>query len=292
MPKFSLKKIFKRKKTLNRSFGGDIIFIIILSLFGLFSVWPLVFVINNAFKPFDEIFVFPPKLFVHNPTLKNFSDLFSYIGESWVPFTRYLFNTIFITVIGTVGHVFLASMAAFPLAKYKFPGSELLFKIVVLSLMFAASVTAIPNYITMSKIGLINTQFAIILPAFAYSLGLYLMKQFMEQIPMSLIEAAKLDGASEFQVYRKVIMPLVKPAWLTLVILLFQQLWGATGGEYIYSENLKTLSYALAQVVNVGIARQGVAAAITLLMISVPITVFIVTQSNVLQTMATSGMKE
>ncbi|MDB8565712.1 ABC transporter permease subunit [Turicibacter sanguinis] len=280
------------KKRLNRSKLGDFSLFLFLGGFGLFSAWPLLFIVNNAFKPMDEIFMFPPQLFVKNLTFTNFYDLLIVIGNSWVPFSRYFFNTILITLAGTFGHVIFASMAAYPLAKFKFPGSKFIFNIIVLSLMFAPQVTEIPNYITISSLGLVDSYWAIILPAFAYPLGLYLMKQFMEGIPMSLIEAAKIDGASEFEIFWKVVMPVVKPAWLTLVILVFQQLWVATGGNFIYSEELKTLSYALNQVVTVGIARTGVSAAITLIMMIVPITVFVITQSNIIQTFATSGMKE
>lgn len=279
-------------KRLNRSFKGDIPIIILLIAFGIFSAWPMIFTISNAFKPFEEIFLFPPKLFVMNPTIDNFRDLNTLLLDSWVPMSRYFFNTFLITAVGTFGHVVLASMAAYPLSKYKFPGSKIIFSMIVFSLMFTPIVTQIPNYIVISKLGLIDTYWAIILPAMSYSLGLYLMKQFMSQIPMSLIESAKLDGASEFQVFWKVVMPNVKPAWLTLLLLIFQNFWAATGGNFIYSENMKTISYALGQIVSTGISRTGVASAVTLIMISVPIAIFVFTQSNIMETMSTSGLKE
>ncbi len=281
-----------KSKRLNRSIKGDIPILIVILLFGLFSVWPLIFSISNAFKPFEEIFLFPPRLLVENPTLDNFRDLGSILIDSWVPMSRYFFNTVFITVVGTMGHVILASMAAYPLAKYKFPGSKVIFNMIVFSLMFTPAVTEIPNYIVISKLGLIDTYWAIILPAMSYSLGLYLMKQFMEQVPMSLMESAKLDGANEFQVFWKVVMPNVKPAWLTLMLLIFQTFWAATGGNFIYSENMKTVSYALGQIVNTGIARTGVASAVTVIMMSVPIMIFILTQSNIMETMSSSGLKD
>jgi ABC-type glycerol-3-phosphate transport system permease component len=182
-------------------------------------------------------------------------------------------------------------MAAYPLAKHKFPGSTIIFSMVVYSLMFAAQVTATPRYIIFSLVGLIDSQWAIIVPAFAYSLGLYLMKQFMQDIPTELIESAKIDGANEFQIYWKIVMPLVKPAWLTLIILLFQQLWNNDGGTFIYSEQLKPLSYSLNQIVSGGIARTGTASAVMLIMMIVPISVFILSQSQIIETMAHSGMK-
>ena len=276
----------------NRSLAVDIILTIILGLFGIFSVWPLVFVINNAFKPLNEIFLFPPRLFVHNPTLNNFKDLFIIIGNSWIPFSRYIFNTVFITIMGTLATVFIGSMAAFPLAKYKFPGSKIMSNLIVYSLMFNATVTAIPNYIIMSRLGLIDSYWPVIISAAGSTLGLYLMKNNMVQIPDSLLEASKMDGASEYRIFFSVVMPLCKPAWITLIVLSFQSLWGTTGGSFIYSEKLKPVSYALSQIISAGIVRTGVASAVTLVMLIVPITVFIISQSNIIETMATSGIKE
>lgn len=264
----------------------------LLLAFGSFMVLPLIYTVNNAFKPLDELFIFPPRFLVRNPTLENFTDLVVIMGNSWVPFTRYVANTLLITLVGTAGHILLASAAAYPLAKFRFPGSNMLFRIVVLSLMFSPHVTAIPNYLVMSQLGWINTQAAIIVPSLAFSLGLFLMKQFMEQIPDALIEAAKIDGANEYRVFWQIVMPNVKPAWLTLMILQFPALWGTDGGSFIYSENLKTLHYALSQVIQGGIARAGVGAAVALLLMTVPILLFIISQSSVIQTMATSGMKE
>ena len=276
----------------NRSIGGDLGLMVLLGAFALFSAYPLIYAINNAFKPLSEIFLFPPKLFVQNPTMDNFFDLSTIIGNSWVPFSRYMFNTLFITILGTGGTVLLGTMAAYPLAKYEFPGSKVMSNIIVYALMFNSTVTAIPNYIIMSKAGLVNTYWAVILPVIGSTLGLYLMKNFIVQIPTSLIEAAKIDGAAEFRVFWTVIIPLCKPAWITLCILSFQTLWGATGGNFIYSENLKPISYALSQVVGGGIARTGVASAVSLIMMIVPVTVFVISQSNVIETMAISGMKD
>ncbi|MEG0086540.1 MAG: carbohydrate ABC transporter permease, partial [Niameybacter sp.] len=275
----------------NRSVGGDLGLMLLLGGFALFSAYPLLYAINNAFKPMSELFLFPPKLFVQNPTLSNFFDLSTIIGNSWVPFSRYMFNTLLITVLGTFGTVLFGTMAAYPLAKYKFPGSQVMSNIIVYALMFNGSVTAIPNYIIMSKLGMVNTYWAVVLPVIGSTLGLYLMKNFIVQIPMALIESAKIDGASEMKVFWTVIIPLCKPAWITLCILSFQTLWGATGGNFIYSENLKPISYSLSQIIGGGIARTGVASVVSLIMMVVPVTVFVISQSNVIETMATSGMK-
>ncbi|MDF2587505.1 MAG: putative rane protein [Anaerocolumna sp.] len=284
-------KRLKRRKP-NRSRGGDVGIYLILILFGAFFAYPLIFAINNAFKPLDEIFLFPPKLFVQKPTLDNFQDLFVIMGKSWVPFSRYIFNTVFITAAGTVGHLIIASMGAFVLAKYKFPGSKLFFQLVILALMFSTYVTAIPNYLIMTKLHWVDTYLAVIIPAFASPMGLFLMKQFMEGIPDSLIEAAKIDGAKEGAVFMRVVMPMVKPAWLTLIIFSIQNLWNNKASNFIYSEELKTLPYALQQIINGGVARAGVGAAVSLFMMIVPVGIFIFAQSNIIETMATSGIKD
>lgn len=284
-------KFLTKTRRLNRSLGGDLFLFAILLTFGFFSAYPLIMTASNAFKPLDELFLFPPRLLPRNLTFDNFRDLSELIGNSWVPFSRYFFNTILITVLGTVGHVIIASMAAFPLAKYKFPGRSLFFTLVVYSLMFAPQVVATPNYIIVSGIGLIDTPAAIILPAIASSLGLYLMKQFMQQIPDELIESAKIDGASEYRIFVQIVMPLVKPAWLTLIILLFQRLWTTDGGSFIFSEQWKPLSYALRQIAQGTIERAGTIAAVSFIMMIVPVTFFIISQSRIVETFSHSGMK-
>ncbi|MFA7435613.1 MAG: ABC transporter permease subunit [Bacilli bacterium] len=286
-----LQRRIKKQKRLSRSLGGDIALFTVLFAFGLFSAYPLIFTIANAFKPLDEIFIFPPKLFPRSFTLDNFVDLFNLVGNSRIPISRFLFNTVFITLLGTVGHVIIASLCAYPLAKHKFPGRGLITALVIYSLMFSSHVTGIPNYMMISWLGLLDTPFAIVIPAIGYTLGLFLMKQFMETIPTELLEAAKIDGAGEYTIFWKIVMPLVKPAWLTLIILLFQSLWGADGGSFIFTDSLKPLSYALSQVVSGGVARTGAASAVTVIMLIVPITVFMISQSRIIDTMAHSGIK-
>jgi len=287
-----MKLALRLDKRLNRSWQVDTLLFLLLGLFGCFMAIPLIYVINNAFKPLDELFIFPPTLFVRNPTFENFADLLQVMKSSWVPFSRYIFNTFFITAAGTAGHILLASAAAYPLAKHKFRGHKVLFTIIVLSLMFSPHVTAIPNYMIMSSIGWIDSYKALIVPAFAFPLGLYLMKQFMEQIPDALLEAAKIDGASEYRIFWQIVMPLVKPAWLTLLILMMQMLWGADGGSFIYSEQLKTMHFAMGQIIQGGIARAGAGAAVAVVVMTVPIVTFLLSQSSVIQTMASSGMKD
>ena len=290
--RFKLPKIKLMRKNINGSVGGTAFIVFILLLFGSFMFLPFIYSILQALKPSEELFRFPPRFFVVNPTLSNFSQLFQVANSSWIPFTRYLFNSIFITVVGTFGQVIFASMAAFPLAKFKFPGSKAIFNIVVWSLLFTGGVTAIPTYIVMAKLNLINSHLALILPTVGSSMGLFLMKQFMEQMPTSLIESARIDGAGQLTIWFKIAMPIVRPAWLTLIIFAFQGLWNNTGGSYIYEEELKTLPAALSQITASGMARMGAAAAASVLLMIPPIVTFLITQSNVITTMAYSGIKD
>ena len=281
-----------RRRQPNRSRTGDFFVYLFLLLVAVAMVFPLVFAINSALKPLDELFMFPPKVFAQNPTLDNFADLFVTMGKSWVTFTRYVFNTVFITVVGTAGHLIIASMGAFVLAKYDFPGGKTFFKLVTVALMFSGYVTAIPNYLIINALGWIDTYWAIIIPAFAAPIGLFLMKQFMEGLPTSLIEAAKIDGANEWKVFMGIVMPNVKPAWLTLIIFSVQSLWNNRAATFIYSEEKKTLVYALQQIQSGGIARTGQAAAVTVIVMIVPIAIFILSESQILETMASSGLKD
>lgn len=288
-----MKKFRLRHKNPTRSIGGDICINIFLLAFGFFMILPVIYIVSNAFKPFDELWVYPPRFFPKIPTTKNFRDVFRLLSNADVPFMRYVFNTFFISIVGTAGNLILASAAAYAMAKMDFWGKKTMFKLVELSLMFNAPATAIISFIVMSQLKLVDNYGAYIVPAFASTLGLYLMKQFMEQmIPDSVLEAARIDGASEWRIILRIAMPLVKPAWLTVIIFSFFGLWNTGSSVLIYSEEMKTLNYAIAQIMSGGIARAGAGSAGTLLMMLVPILVFLITQSNIVETMSTSGMKD
>ncbi len=276
----------------NRSIAGDIGIYLLLIIVGIAMVFPLVFLIGSSLKPLDELFRFPPTVWPKHPTSDNFSDLFVTMGQSWIPFSRYLVNTVLITFVGTFGHLIIASMAAFVLAKYEFPGGRMFFAVVTTCLMFSGYVTGIPNYLIMSRLKMIDTYWALILPAFAAPIGLFLMKQFMEGLPTALIEAAHIDGAGEFRIFWHIVMPNVKPAWLTMIIFSVQSLWNTSAATVIYSEAKKTLVYALQQIQAGGIARTGQTAAATVIIVSVPIIIFVLSQSRILETMASSGIKD
>ncbi|HHX53307.1 MAG TPA: carbohydrate ABC transporter permease [Clostridiales bacterium] len=283
----------KHRVVLNRSVGGDVGISAILIIMGAFMFLPMLYVILQSLKPFDELFVYPPRFYVVRPTLQNFSDLFTLMSDSWVPFSRYIFNTVLISVFGTLGNLILSSMCAYALSKIDFPGRGWMFEMIIKSLMFNTTVSAITNFITMTLLGWIDTYLAVIVPAFCSTLGLFLMKQFMDSsVSDSVLESARLDGASEFYTFLNIAMPMVKPAWLTLIVYSFQGLWNSGASIYIYSEQLKTFNYAISQIISGGVARAGASAASTVLMMIVPITVFVITQSNIIETMSTSGLKD
>ena len=286
-------RIRKHQVVLNRSAGGDGAIAFFLIIMGAFMFLPLYYVVIQSLKPLDELWMFPPKFYVSHPTFKNFGDLFNLLSDSWVPFSRYIFNTVFITFAGTFGNLFFASIAAYALAKIPFPGRGIIFTTIQSSLMFTATVTSIANFITLSALGLLDNPFAIIIPAWGSSMGLYLMKQFMESsISDDVLQSARLDGCNELKTFWTIAMPLVKPGWLTLIIYSFQGLWNTGSSIYIYSEQFKTLNYAISQITAGGIARAGASAAATVIMMIVPILVFIISQSNIIETMGSSGMKD
>ena len=283
----------KHKVVLARSAGGDAGISVILVILGAFMFLPMVYVVMQSLKPLDELWMYPPRFYVMSPTLKNFKDLFTLMNISWVPFSRYIFNTVLVAVAGTAGHLFLASLAAYALAKIKFPGRDLMFQTVQMSLMFNATVTAITSFILMSALGWLDSYLAIIVPAWCSSLGLYLMKQFMDtNVNDSVLESARLDGAKELKIFWIIAMPMVKPAWLTLIIYSFQGLWNAGASMYIYSEQYKSFNYAIGQILAGGIKRAGAGAASQVIMMLVPIIIFIISQSNIIETMGSSGMKD
>ncbi|MGM9682797.1 MAG: carbohydrate ABC transporter permease [Eubacteriales bacterium] len=281
------------KVVLARSRGGDAGITFVLVILGLFMFIPMYYVVIQSFKPLDELWMFPPRFYVSSPTFKNYKDLFLLMNTSWVPFSRYIFNTVFTSVVGTVGNLFFSSLAAYAMAKIAFPGGKLMFKTVRTSLMFHQTVTAVTSFILMSAFHWIDTYWAIIVPAWATSLGLYLMKQFMEtNVNDAVLESARLDGASELKTFWVIAMPMVKPAWLTLIIYSFQDLWNKGASIYIHSEQLKSFNYAIQQITAGGIKRAGASAAATVVMMLVPITVFVISQSNIIETMGSSGMKD
>ncbi len=278
---------------LSRSTTGTIMIFMFLAVVSLFMALPLIYAIVQSLKPINEIFAYPPRFFVQRPTISNFRQVFILSDSLWVPFTRYLFNSVFVSVIGTVIYVLISTAAAYPLAKGKFAGKALVFNMVVWTLLFTTEVTAVPKYLVVAKLGLVDTYWALIFPYFANTLGVFLVRQFIvSSIPDSTLEAARIDGASEYRIFRSIVIPSVKPAWLTLTILAFKDLWnGGSSGDYIYSESLKGLNAAMSSIAAGGLGRTGAACAVAVLMMIPPIIIFLYSQSSVMETMTHSGLK-
>lgn len=279
-------------KHINASLGGDICIFILLALLGIFMIFPLYYSIIQSFKPISELFVFPPKLYVVSPTGENFSNLFKVAGNLWVPFSRYVFNSVFITIVITIMHVFVCCCCAFCLSKCRFPGYFFLNQLIVTALLFTSTATWIMQFVVMAKMGMINTYWALILPSVATPMGLYLMRQSMSTINDSIIDAAKVDGAGAFRTCWQVVIPNQKPAIATLIIFVFQGAWNVQGGALVYEEDLKTLPTIMSQIAASGIARQGIIYASAVVLMIPPLVIFLIAQSNVMETMANSGMKE
>jgi len=281
-----------RSKKLSRSIWGNILMFIFIVGIGAIMALPLVYAVVSAFKPMNEIFVFPPRFFVQHPTLDNFVRILSIVNDFEVPFGRTIVNSVLVTGLGTAAYIFIACLAAYPLAKHDFPGRNTFSKIVVWAILFRPEVTGIVVYIILAALGMINTYWSMLLPMLAGSFGVFLMQQFMVSFPDTILEAARIDGAGEWKIFRSILMPSVKPGWITLIIFTFQNFWNTTGANYVYDEKLRLLPTVLSQISTAGIARAGEASAVALLLMLPPILIFVFSQSSVMETMAQSGIKE
>lgn len=287
-----------RGMTINpkRFYKDQFKFYAILIPMAIFVALPMVFILSHAFKPTNELFAYPPRFFVRVPTLNNFQNLIQLASNSGIPFSRYLFNSLIITIVGVFLSIIVTSMAAYGLSKLKFKGKKTLFEINTLALMFVPIAVTIPRYLTISALGLIDTYSVLILPLIAIPVGLFLVKQFIDQTPNELIESAKIDGASEMEIFLKIIMPIIAPAVATVGILSFQLIWNDVVGSslFINNESMRTLSFyfsTIASVTGNPVAGQGMMAAATLIMFVPNIVIFIFLQAKVMNTMAHSGIK-
>lgn len=287
---------YQSNKINPQSFGwSQLKFYVILVPLALILLLPILFVFTTAFKPADELFVFPPRIWVFHPTWDNFVRLFKAMSTSSVPASRYIFNSILVTVLTVLLSVVLSVSAAYILSKKDFPGKQFLFDLNTLAIEFVPIAVSVPRFIIISRLGLTNLFISNILPIIAMPVGLFLVKQFVDQIPDSLIEAAYLDGASEFGIVRKVIIPMTKPAISTIAILSFQSAWGSVEASNLYINNdaYKTFAYYITSFTssNTSGVGQGMAAAATLIMFVPNLVIFIFMQAQVMDTMAYSGIK-
>ena len=274
--------------------AGEIITMVLLTSLGLFMALPLVYMVSTAFKPLEELFLWPPRFVVLRPVMDNFETLLISTSALSVPFSRYIFNSMFVAAVVVAGVIILASLAAYPLAKHRdMPGRNFIFLVVIAGLMFAPEVTQIPRYIVIDSLGMINTYWALILPLLPSTYGLFLMKQFTEQVPDEMLESARIDGANELRIFWQIVMPLVRPAWATLTIITFIFAWNEFFGPLVFTrtEAMRTLPLALATIGSDSIARWGAVAAATMITTAVPIIIFIIFHKKVMETMAYSGLK-
>jgi len=277
----------------NRFTFRELLFMLFMTALAVFFLLPVVYMIVTAFKPMEELFLFPPRFWVYRPTLKNFSNLLVATSQGSVPFVRYLFNSIFVTSVVVTGSVILGSMCAYPLAKHNVPGGGLIFALILSGLMFSSEVTQIPRYLMVTRLGWMDTYWALIVPGIASPLGLFLMKQFLEQVPTAILEQARVDGANEWQIFWKIVMPMAKAAWSTQLIFAIFSVWNDTWAPLVFtrSEAMKTLPLAIQTLGGSGIARVGAMAAATFILSMPPLIVFLFLQKRVLETMAHSGIK-
>lgn len=260
----------------------------------LFMVLPLVYAIGSAFKPLDELLKFPPVFFVRRPTLSNFSDLFLALDSSSLPFLRYLFNSLLVTVATVAGAIFVDTLGGYALSKMKMPFKSFFFNLIIIAMAFPTAVTAVPNYIIIKWLGLYDTYLALILPLVAGAFGVFLIKQFCDQLPVALIEAARIDGATELEIYFKIVMPFLRPAWATLSVFCFTSTWSNATSALLYVKNeaLRTLPVMLTSISENGnLARVGATAAASFIMLVPSIVIFMIQQRKLMDTMAHSGIK-
>ena len=296
----SIKQYFKDRrgkksavKRYTRSKLGNFTLVFFLVLFGLFSLLPLIYCVCTSFKPLDELLIFPPTFLVRRPTIGNYTVLPDLMASLRVPLSRYIFNSVVISFFTTFIYIFVAIMAAYALSKGTFKGRKAMFWVVQFALMFNAYTLAVPQYLIFSKLGLIDTYWIYILPPMASTMGVFLAKQYIEgYVPDALLEAAKIDGANQFKVFWSIVMPTIKPIWLTILLFTFRDIWQTVPAGKIFSEELKILPQIVTQITAGGTARSGSAMAVTVIMMIPPIVVFLVSQSSVAESMSRAGIKE
>lgn len=273
---------------------SQIKFYLFLVPLALFTGLPIYIILINAFKPLDELNAFPPRFYVINPTLDNFKNLFASSNNGY-SITRYLFNSIIVAVVTVILTIFITTITGYALSKIKFKMKKVIMEANTIALMFVATAVAIPRYLIINSLGLIDSPLVHIIPLLAMPVGLFLVKQFIDQVPDELLEAARMDGAGDFYIYWKVVLPLIKPAIVTVAILSFQLVWNNVETSSIFTNSVGnyTLAYYLSVLTQSSntIAGQGMQAAATLVLFLPNFILFIVMQSKVMATMAYTGIK-
>jgi ABC-type glycerol-3-phosphate transport system permease component len=288
--------VWRRNSKLKRLSTFEMFSAIILVLLSIFMLLPIVYILNHAFKPYEELFIFPPNIFVRHPTIQSFLELLLITKGTAIPVTRYIFNSIVVTGLAVFLITLASAMCAYPISKHKFPGHKIIFATILLTLVFVPETVMIPRYLVVSKLGIMNTYFGHVLPLVAVPTGVFLMKQFMDQLPDELLDSAKMDGAKEFTLFVKIVIPMVMPAIATIAIIAFQGAWTNTESSsmFMQDEEMKTFPFyidTLTTGMGTSVARQGAAAAAAMLLFLPNLIMFLMFQSKVIATMAHSGIK-
>ncbi|WP_409343245.1 carbohydrate ABC transporter permease [Paenibacillus sp. MBLB4367] len=287
---------FRRRSRLNGTTPFQWVLTALLTLLAVFMLLPMVYLFNHALKPYHELFLYPPTFLARQPTLDNFYDLLVVTKTAVVPVSRYVFNGVIVAAATIAIGTLISALCAYALSKHRFIGKKQMFSLIIVSLMFAPETVQIPRYYVISKLGIINTYWAHILPVIALPVIVFLFKQFIDLLPDELMEAARMEGANEFTVFARIILPLCMPAVATASILIFQSSWGnmESSSLYIEDETMKTLPFFVSTLTGGlanSVARQGVAAAASLLMFLPSFVLFLLLQRKVISTMAHSGLK-
>lgn len=288
--------MMRMMRRLRRISLSHVLLIITLTLLALFMLLPIVFLFNHAFKPMNELFAFPPTILVKEPTTQNFEQLFLRSAAGAVPFTRYLFNSVIVVFASLMAVIAASTMAGYVLSKHRFHFKALIMSLIMVSLMFAPETVAIPRYLVISSLGITNTYIAHIFPFLASPVAVFLMKQFIDQIPDSLLEAAKLDGATDFHIFLRIILPMTAPAVATVGIITFQAVYQDLEGSTLFTtkETMKTIAFyvtSLTANLQNNVAGQSIAAAAALLMFLPNLIIFLLFQRKMIETMLHSGVK-
>lgn len=290
------KRRFKGVKTNPQHFHvSQLKFVLLTVPMLIVTILPIIYIFSHAFKPLSELYAYPPRIFASRLTLDNFRNLFLAASQTGVPFVRYVFNSLVSTTATIILSILVGSLAAYSFSFLNYKGKKYLFALNQLAIMIVPVAIAVPRFIVMSELGLTNNMFSHIFPLLAMPVGVFLVKQFMDQVPRELYESAKIDGASNWDIYYRIVLPLVKPALMTVAILTFQVAWNniETSSLYVNDEALKTLPYYFSTLTlgNSAIAAQGMSAVASLIIFIPNIVLFILLQKNVMNTMAYSGIK-
>lgn len=260
-----------------------------LAAIGIVMLIPFLWMVLGSFKTVREVMQFPPTFIPKDPTLNNYKEVFSRL-----PFSRYYMNTVITAVLPTIVTVFTAAMAGFGFAKYRFAGRSFIFWLILATMMIPYPVTIVPLYVMAYRVGLVNTYTGLIVVSLSSAFGIFMMRQFCLTIPDDLMDAARIDGSSEFGIFFKIIIPLTKPALATLTIFTFTGNWNSYMWPLLMvnTDRLRTLSLAIPLFNGQYSSFPNLVYAASTMAILPVILLFLFNQRYFTEGIAMSGMKE